>query len=387
MQNEDRNPLAGRVTSSLQDDEAGCASQAEKKEGKQKLISQLQTDDTVKAPDQILLSRNDKRNTTRSTVFNSQVRATRSSNRIATEARTTLPVSFSPERTQRYELGTPWKHPVVYPATGKNRATVEFQDLDRLNEGEFLNDNLVMFYLLWAKQHAQLSPKQVFMFNNFFYTRLTTLEKGLRGINYTAVQRWTSSEDIFSYKYVVVPINEELVVLQATRKGLLTYCSFHWYVAIICNLDNIKRVFKDSSQDGEVQTSDPVDKPDEETLAHSNFGVAEIDELATKLDSEGALPERTAQLHLDETSRACSVPENPKSQHSSPLPGRSPEQEIQREVKLPETGDSITEDTQSSMLEESVTGLLPAPKPRAESLSRKPRRKPTLLGRTYDPTE
>jgi sentrin-specific protease 7 len=47
------------------------------------------------------------------------------------------------------------------------------------------------------------------MFSTFFYTRLITLPGGKSGFNYSAVERWTLGVDIFSYKYIVVPINEE----------------------------------------------------------------------------------------------------------------------------------------------------------------------------------
>ena len=48
----------------------------------------------------------------------------------------------------------------------------------------------------------------MYIFNTFFYERLTTTAKGRRGINYEAVEKWTSKIDIFQYDFVVVPINE-----------------------------------------------------------------------------------------------------------------------------------------------------------------------------------
>ena len=43
--------------------------------------------------------------------------------------------------------------PLVYPATGKDRATVDFGDLERLDEDEWLNDNLIMFYLKYEQMN------------------------------------------------------------------------------------------------------------------------------------------------------------------------------------------------------------------------------------------
>ena len=67
---------------------------------------------------------------------------------------------------RRYELPARWKSsvpflpvylpaliscsPVVYPAQGSKRATVDWIDLERLDEGEFLNDNLISFYLRYV---------------------------------------------------------------------------------------------------------------------------------------------------------------------------------------------------------------------------------------------
>jgi sentrin-specific protease 7 len=51
----------------------------------------------------------------------------------------------------------------------------------------------------------------VYFFNTHFYTKLTE-KAGRNIINYQAVARWTSRVDIFSYDYIVVPINEKYVV-------------------------------------------------------------------------------------------------------------------------------------------------------------------------------
>ncbi|KAI4180106.1 MAG: hypothetical protein LQ346_007062 [Caloplaca aetnensis] len=134
---------------------------------------------------------------------------------------------------QRYskvhDMGKPWVRPVVYPKEGKKRTTVEWSDLERLDEGQFLNDNLVAFYLRYLEHRAeQREPsiaRKVYTFNTFFYERLTDTKRGDRGINYEAVRKWTRGVDLFTYDFVVVPVNE----------------SYHWYVAIICNLPALNR--------------------------------------------------------------------------------------------------------------------------------------------------
>ncbi|KAF2801762.1 cysteine proteinase [Mytilinidion resinicola] len=122
-------------------------------------------------------------------------------------------------------LGPRWEKPVEYPLVGRRRATVPYDDLEKLDDGEFLNDALIEFYMLWAYEQAKLPSGQVHLFNTYFYETLSKKQKGVTGVNYKGVARWVK-DDIFSYDYVVVPVNEET----------------HWYVAIICNLPNIEGV-------------------------------------------------------------------------------------------------------------------------------------------------
>lgn len=143
-----------------------------------------------------------------------------------------LPTKPSPPEARYskvYGLGSPWPKPLVFPHTGKRKATVEWKDLQRLDEGEFLNDNLLGFYLRYLEYELeQKNPglaQQIYFFNTYFFASLTNTPKGKKGINYEAVQKWTRTVDIFAYDYVVVPINE----------------SAHWYVAIICNLPALDR--------------------------------------------------------------------------------------------------------------------------------------------------
>ncbi|RKF74698.1 putative ulp1 protease family protein [Golovinomyces cichoracearum] len=138
-----------------------------------------------------------------------------------------------------------WHSSIVFPAVGKNKATVDRADIDRLDEGEFINDNLMMFYLRWLQQKMENECPQianrVYFHNTFFYERLTNVGKGKTGINYENVERWTSKVNIFEYDYIVVPVNE----------------SYHWYVAIICNapklLDKVENPFDKSKSSKEFQ--------------------------------------------------------------------------------------------------------------------------------------
>ena len=142
-----------------------------------------------------------------------------------------------PKISHVHEHGESWRRPLVYPKDGKKKSTVEQTDLDRLGEGEYFNDTLISFYLRYLEHKLEErnaeTAKRVYLFNSFFYASLTKPQKGKKGINYEAVQKWTRGVDIFNYDYVVVPINESL----------------HWYFAVICNLPALHRNFSRLEED------------------------------------------------------------------------------------------------------------------------------------------
>lgn len=131
--------------------------------------------------------------------------------------------------SEKHGLGDPWKKPLTYPKVGKKKTTVEWSDLERLDEGEFLNDNLISFYLRYLEQRLEDErpglANRIYFFNTFFFATLTSAHKGRKRFNYEGVQKWTRSVDLFTYDYIVVPINEQA----------------HWYLAIICNLPALDR--------------------------------------------------------------------------------------------------------------------------------------------------
>jgi len=142
---------------------------------------------------------------------------------------TFVPISRSPTpptapswTSQNPTWSEKWRNSVVYPPTGKNRAVVDKNDIDRLNEGEFLNDNLIIFYLRYLQHNLENQRKdlaeRIYFHNTFFFERLKPTKSGA-GINYGNVKGWTNKVDLFSKDFIVVPINEHT----------------HWYVAIICN--------------------------------------------------------------------------------------------------------------------------------------------------------
>ncbi|KAL6856448.1 cysteine proteinase [Trichoderma novae-zelandiae] len=116
-----------------------------------------------------------------------------------------------------------WQAPLIFPPTGKNRATVDKIDIPRLDEGEFLNDNLINFYIRYLEHKLERERpellRKIYFFSTFFFEKL----KSTKGkINYDGVKSWTAKVDLLSYDYIFVPVNENA----------------HWYLAIICNVPN-----------------------------------------------------------------------------------------------------------------------------------------------------
>ena len=157
-------------------------------------------------------------------------RAEPSSQLVASGSRSLRTRQYA-ERTQKFEASPSpvilrwtdehpewskdWKMPLVF-----HRTTVNKEDIERLDDGQYLNDNLIGFGLKYlfekfSSRHPELN-RRVYVHNSFFYEKL---KAGRGAINYDGVKGWTAKVDLLSYDYIVVPVCENL----------------HWWVAIICN--------------------------------------------------------------------------------------------------------------------------------------------------------
>ncbi|MCO5587696.1 hypothetical protein L7F22_041647 [Adiantum nelumboides] len=91
-----------------------------------------------------------------------------------------------------------------------------------------VNDTLIelgLKYLLEdIKKRDPALYDSIYVFSSFFWKRFTELGKERRQ-SYELVKKWTAKVDIFSKKYLVIPINENL----------------HWYLAIVINPHYILR--------------------------------------------------------------------------------------------------------------------------------------------------
>ena len=172
-----------------------------------------------------------------------------------------------PKHSEFSKLGLPWKDPLTYPKNGKKRATVNFDDLSRLDDDEFLNDNLVGFFLRYLEEYLdQEDPdisKRCHFFNSYFYEKLRQNSKDKRNINYEGVKKWTEKIGLFNRDFIVVPVNESL----------------HWYVAIICNLSWFK--LSDAEKHA-LDARDMVDESQEDPPTEATEDTAMEDENNTQ---------------------------------------------------------------------------------------------------------
>jgi sentrin-specific protease 1 len=115
------------------------------------------------------------------------------------------------------------------------------RDIHRLRKGEWLNDELINYYLSMLKERSahpesvinkvkpkslpKKPPSKVHAFNTFFYSLLST-----RG--YSAVRRWTKKAkvNLFDIDRVIIPVN----------KG-----GFHW-ILVMVNVSEERLEYYDS---------------------------------------------------------------------------------------------------------------------------------------------
>ncbi|KGO43406.1 Peptidase C48, SUMO/Sentrin/Ubl1 [Penicillium expansum] len=178
-----------------------------------------------------------------------------------------------------------WKKPLVYPRNGKKKAEVTLGDRERLLRDDFLNDNLIALYMRFLQDHLERTNKEaakrIYFFNTYLFATLTNTPRGDRGINYSGVEKWTRNVDLFSYDYIVVPINENA----------------HWYVAIICNLPSLSLGFAD----GAVE---PVQTPTLQKES-SNASESEIQEIEETPEPEPKL--KSEPNASDKASQPCEI--------------------------------------------------------------------------------
>ena len=105
-----------------------------------------------------------------------------------------------------------------YPFVGINCITIIVDDMNRLDEGQFLNDSIIDFYLRYIliEDRSLRGVDKTFVYSSFFYRKLTTRSTH-HPVPFDRVKKWTSKVDVFTLDFLIIPINEHA----------------HWYLAII----------------------------------------------------------------------------------------------------------------------------------------------------------
>eukprot|EP01017_Pseudomicrothorax_dubius_P014559 TRINITY_DN1696_c0_g1_i3.p1 TRINITY_DN1696_c0_g1~~TRINITY_DN1696_c0_g1_i3.p1 ORF type:complete len:229 (-),score=48.85 TRINITY_DN1696_c0_g1_i3:544-1230(-) len=116
---------------------------------------------------------------------------------------------------------------VAPPVEGKKetRMSLTRHDLKTLDEGSYINDNIILFFLKFI-QHQLLSEdmrKKVYVFDTHFIAKFRglcaneyTREKCMKA--YQEMRRWTRTVDILSKDFLVFPIHE----------------AEHWSLIVVC---------------------------------------------------------------------------------------------------------------------------------------------------------
>ncbi|XP_035250064.1 sentrin-specific protease 7b isoform X1 [Anguilla anguilla] len=124
--------------------------------------------------------------------------------------------------------GPPRRLILFPPPPTKGGISVTTEDLECLDNGEFLNDVIIDFYLKYLM--LEKAPKAVaersHVFSSFFYRQLTRKDNvseetsvcSAQQRRHQRVRTWTRHVDIFSKDYLFVPVNQEA----------------HWYLVVIC---------------------------------------------------------------------------------------------------------------------------------------------------------
>lgn len=94
-----------------------------------------------------------------------------------------------------------------------NKAIVHKTNIEQLDKPKWLSDCIIEFYYRWLEKHQQPEilegAPRIYIFDTLFWKKLTNGTTSNQRINYKVVQKKKNKVDIFSYDYIIVPINEE----------------------------------------------------------------------------------------------------------------------------------------------------------------------------------
>lgn len=149
----------------------------------------------------------------------------------------------SPSKVKKYDrIPLDFDEPFSFVFKDGKSLSIEKKDVDRLQGAEFLNDNIILFYLKTIQQDHPELKDSLHVFNSFFYEKLK--KHSDTRLSYENVRSWTSKANLFSKDFIIIPINHKI----------------HWFVAIVYNLPALlKNKTQDSDENSSVQTSSTSD--------------------------------------------------------------------------------------------------------------------------------
>ncbi|XP_071070958.1 sentrin-specific protease 7 isoform X3 [Dasypus novemcinctus] len=208
-----------------------------------------------------------------------------------------LSITSNPDEEWREVRHTgPVQKLIVYPPPPtKGGLGVTSEDLECLEEGEFLNDVIIDFYLkyLLLEKASDDLVERSHIFSSFFYKCLTRKENNLTEDNsnlsmaqrrHKRVRTWTRHINIFNKDYIFVPVNE----------------SSHWYLAVICFPWLEEAVYEDCLQTVSQQSQAQQSQHDNKTI--------DKDLHTTSMLSLGAEDSQSTEMNMLAPKKICKRP-------------------------------------------------------------------------------
>ncbi|XP_051870835.1 sentrin-specific protease 7-like isoform X2 [Pristis pectinata] len=220
---------------------------------------------------------------------------------------------------------------VFPPPPTKGGLAVTTEDLECLEEGEFLNDVIIDFYLKYLL--LEKAPKELaertHIFSSFFYRRLTRKDNAeseevnnlsIQQKRHQRVKTWTRHVDIFTKDFIFVPINEES----------------HWYLAVIC-FPGLDQIIYESDLTNEPKANRLLSNP---SSIHSNSENISRDHISSPDETDGntsqSVPSEDSE-DKDSSTAPCVTPStspSPSTQECIKVP-KNLHQQRERILKQP----------------------------------------------------
>ena len=155
-------------------------------------------------------------------------------------------------------------------------------DVACLDEGTYLNDIIIDFYLKYVWENVMTSEQRekTYVFNSYFYKRLTqkTSPKASPASMHAQVKKWTRNVDIFKKDFIIIPVNEHS----------------HWYLVAVC--------FPGLMNDSKVEELNEQEDEEEDDDSTTDFIMKDANDEVTSNDCKPSLQSGVPQLSSNQPS-------------------------------------------------------------------------------------